>query len=467
MLSRTLARFVLPAYLTLAIGLNAYAEELRCVYAVEETVWESLSTRKGYESGKAASHRVDKSYSMPLGLGKDYFFVVKGDKQVVFDYRARKIFRLNLRNHTYEDSFLDAFVAYYVQELTYRMARAEGLKAAKTSDAELDQEFEQFNLESVFSRRLPKDVGRPGTPTAEILASDKGWIASYKGKIVVDFTPSEYAVPSFCGQSFLHFLIHGCKLHPQLWHKVAESERFPETLVYRYYRFGPSSCTFHLKSVAENLEEWKGIPAGFTKEVRADDPLAPVVKLFKRAREEAKPPTKEDVKRYVQKALDGDDVLDAYLAWHEWFLQTGEYDEDLGRPILQAADREIRTLHSVIGKEEKESERRMLDIVRALEKRSPTKKYVLAVILANLLVDGSRFKEALDLQQKALEANPYLAAVYFDIGHVFYLNFNMDSAWRCAEMTRALAIHHPLLRNFEKLESQLQKDFPEDFASSK
>jgi hypothetical protein len=404
---------------------------------------------------------------MPVVLGKDYFFVVKGDKQVVFDYRARKIFHLNLRDRTYEDSFLDAFVAYYVQELTYRRARAEGLKAAKISDAELDQEFDQFNLESVFSRQLPKDAGRPSTPTAEILPRDKGWIASYKCTTVVDFTPSEYAVPSLCRQSFLHFLIHGCKLHPQLWHKVAESERFPEALVYRYYRLGPSSCKLHLKSVTESLEEWKGIPAGFTKEVSPHDPLASVVKQFMRAREEARPPTKEDVNRYVQKSLEGGDVLDAYLAWHEWFLQTGEYDDDLVRPILRAADREIRTLHSVIGKEEKESGRRMYDAVLALEKRSPTKKYVLAVIHANWLVDGNRFKEALDLQQKALEANPYLAAVYFDIGHVFYVNFNMDAAWRCAEMTRALAIHHPLLRNFEKLESQLQKDFPEDFANSK
>jgi hypothetical protein len=457
---------VLPAYLTLAIGFNANAEELRCVYAVDETVWESLPTRKGYEPGKAASRRVDKSYSMPLVLGKDYFFVVKGDKQVVFDYQARKIFSLNLRNRTYDDSFLNGFVAYYVQELTYRRARAESLKAAKTSDAELDQEFDQFNLESMFSRRLPKDVGRPSTPTAEILPRDKGWIASYKGKTVVDFTPSEYAVPSFCRQSFLHFLIHGSKLHPQLWHKVAESERFPETLVYRYYRLGPSICTLRLESVKENTEGWKGIPAGFTKNVRPDDPLALVVKLFKRAREEAKPPTKEDVKRYVQKALDGGYVLDAYLAWHEWFLQTGELDEDLGRPILQAADREIQTLHAVIGKEDKESAGTMYDILLALEKRNPTKKYVLDVLRANRLADYGRFKEALDLQQKALEANAYLAAVYFDIGHVYYLNFNMDSAWRCAEMTRALAIHHPLLRNFEKLESQLQKDFPDDFASS-
>jgi len=466
MVTPRLTRFVLP-YLTLAIGFNANAEELRCVYAVEETVWESLPTKKGYESGKAASRRVDKSYSMPLGLGKDYFFVVKGDNQVVFDYRARRIFRLNLSNRTYVDSFLNGFVAYYVQELTYRRAKGESLKAAKTSDAELDQEFDQFNLESIFSRRLPKDVGRPSSPTAEILPRDKGWIASYKGKTVIDFTPSEYPVPSFCRQSFSHFLIRGCKLHPEIWPKVAESERIPKTLVYRYYRYGPSSCTLHLKSATQSLEEWKGIPAGFTKEDRPDDPLARVVKQFKRAQQEAKPLSKEDVKRYLQKALDDGDVLDAYLAWHEWFLQTGEYDEDLGCPILLAADREIRSLHAVIGEEVKKTEVTLYDIVPALEKRNPTKKYVLDVMRANRFADDGRFTEALNLQQKALEANPYLAAVYFDIGHIFYLNLNMDSAWRCAEMTRKLAVHHPLLRNFEKLESQLQKDFPEDFASSK
>jgi hypothetical protein len=162
-------RFVLPAYLTLAFGLNANAEELRCGYTVEETVWKFIPTSERHGSLQSASRREDKSYDTPLNLGKDYFFVVKGDHQVVFDYRARRIFRLNLSSRTYVDSFLNGFVAYYVQKLTYRRARGESLKAAKTSDAELDQ---AFRLEYEFGIEIPRDELFPES----IFRIDPDWV---------------------------------------------------------------------------------------------------------------------------------------------------------------------------------------------------------------------------------------------------------------------------------------------------
>jgi tetratricopeptide (TPR) repeat protein len=265
-------------------------------------------------------------------------------------------------------------------------------------------------------------------------------------------------------ESFLHFLVHHCQLHPQVRGRVADSGKVPALLSYRFYEHGPWAITLRLRSVSRSPDAWTGLPAGFTRKADPRDPLAPVEEQFQRAVREARAPTKEDVTRRARESLRGGDALDAYLTSHEFFLQTGLLSRDLQSRIRQAADEEVRALLAALGGSDV---RRLVEAAAALERRKPAKGYVLGVIRANALVKAGRTGEARELFQKALEANPYLAAVYHDLGNLYYRDFAMIWAWRCFEMARTLAPAHPVLRPVDQLQARLEKDFPEDFARAR
>jgi len=199
---KTLLRVLIVVLLTTAPTLRASAKELRCVYAcTQETVQDKPTHATGSDQAGKLPRPEVKSYTMTLGLGDHYFFYLVDNQEVIFDYRAKRVYGLNLKDRTYEEGSLYAVVASRVLELTHRRGIAEGLKAAKMAQP---AEFDQFNLESLFGRRLPGDVGKPGTPTAETTPRDKGWVCIRDGKTVVEFTPSEHAVPKSYRRSLNH-----------------------------------------------------------------------------------------------------------------------------------------------------------------------------------------------------------------------------------------------------------------------
>jgi tetratricopeptide (TPR) repeat protein len=336
-------------------------------------------------------------------------------------------------------------------------------EAFKASGMAQPAGFDQFNLESLFGRRLPRDVGKPDTPTVEMSPRGKGWVYVRDGKTVVEFTPSERSVPKSYRRSFSHFLIHNCGIHPQLRKHIEADGRIPELLTYRVQDInGSRTISFRLKSVSESKETWESVPKEFTEYIDPKDPLAQVVKQFEKAIKDSTQPTDDGMWQFVKDALRDGKVLDAFLAWHEYFLQSGEGDRDLLRQISEVADEEVRYLITHLGEEEKEG-RRLSQTLVSLARRRPQKKYILGVLGANVLVHAGRPQDAIELQKKALEANPHLAAVYYDIGAAYYRDFYMDLCWRCYEMARKLAPKHPVLRQLDDLQTQFEQDFPDDF----
>ncbi len=258
-------------------------------------------------------------------------------------------------------------------------------------------------------------------------------------------------------------MIHFCNIHPELRKQIEANGKVPALLTYRVQTLNRSlTVSFRLKSASEREGVWTSVPKGFTKYVDPKDPLAPVVTQFEKALKDSKPPTEDGVRQFVKYSLHTGRVLDAYLAWHEYFLQTGEGDRDLLDRISDAADEEVRFLIAHLGEGGNEG-RRLYETLNSLERRNPQPKYILGVIRANVLVHAGRPQEAIALQKKALDANPYLAAVYYDIGSAYYSDFSFSLAWRCFEMARKLAPKHFVLRQLDELQARFEKDFPDDF----
>jgi hypothetical protein len=67
------------------------------------------------------------------------------------------------------------------------------------------------------------------------------------------------------------------------------------------------------------------------------------------------------------------------------------------------------------------------------------------------------------LMIEALEANPFLAVAYKDVGDLFLQEYDMRRAWRCWEAARKIAPRHPTLSACAALEQRLSDEHPEYF----
>lgn len=98
------------------------------------------------------------------------------------------------------------------------------------------------------------------------------------------------------------------------------------------------------------------------------------------------------------------------------------------------------------------------------ELRAKTSRpYLLKVFEANHHVALGDLKTATALFIEALQANPYMASVYKDLGDTLLRSFDMAHGWRCWDIGRQLAPAFPNFRAVDQYEATLAKNHPEYF----
>jgi hypothetical protein len=446
----------------------ASADELRCTYLVTEERVEQPKPQK--QAGERAEprtaepkHRVE-SYTVTVALAKDYFSVERGQEKTVYDSPSRRVILLDLKNKVYQNRSIYGFVAFRVNEFTNRLALAATSQAASGPEREYTRKFfDQFQMESLFSRRLGHDPGRGDHALAPPSLNGKRWDFRYGDEVVVQFTPSERPIPNDLHRSLTRFLIHDCHIHPEFRSRIVAAGLVPELLTYRFLDM-PDACAarLDLKSIATSQEGWNGIPPDFAVKIEAKNRLDQVLKRFREQRQTLAPVSQDAISRFVADAIQQGHALDAYLAWYESTLETDLPMPDLAAKVAASNDPGVRLLTRPKSLDERSVEQTLKEL-DALD-RGPLKKgYVIDIVTASLQSARGRFGEANALYLKVLDTNPVLLGVYRMLGDNYFQQFETVEAWRCFDAIRWYAPGSRFLKDIRQLELVLEKDFPDDF----
>jgi hypothetical protein len=465
----------------LAWGRGAVAGELTCVFQMtrETTVEQApkAATKATPTAGRPAPEeaklrRTSETRRTVVGLAKDVVTVTQqGESSLVHHFPSKRTYVLDLREKSYADVSLFGTVAFRVNELAQRRAMGEGFAAAGVpNDPKVRDITDQFTAESLFSRRLPQDAGRPDAPTATAVQRGKEWEFTRNGRRFVRFVPSDRAIPAEYRRSWTRFLVIQCSIHPTIRERIVQTGVVPELLEFTYEDgISTGTVTYRLESVNEGPERWDGVPTGFTPKVVPGDRLGRILARLAPPRASANDTlrTQPEAERFVAEALARGSALDAYLGWSEYMAlarddtQSRPVKADLLAKILATKDQRVLSLRFKDGtREEAEA---ILKSIDGIDRSGLKKGYQLDVWRGFVVLGFGRVAEAHDSLLKALEANPYLLNNYRQLGEDHLRSFETVDAWRCFDAIRRVDPGSDLLTEVNELEARYEKEFPDDF----
>jgi hypothetical protein len=459
--------------LVLLAGITgAIAEELTCVFNVTREVVQSAARGAPGVGQPAAAgpRRAKETRRTMIGLAKDSITVThEGETTLAYYFPTRRMYVLDVREKTYADLSLYGTVASRVNELVRRREMENGFVAARVAQGEAAPDgADEFTAESLTSRRLPGDAGRPDAPVATVVHRGKEWDFDRGGRRFVWFVQSDHPVPPKYRRTWIRFLVHQCSIHPTIREQIVRTGAIPGILEFSYFD-GTTSCavSYRLESVGEDPRQWTGVPAGFAPKLVPGDRLGRILTKLDGMDREHTLRTQSASERFVADALARGNALDAYLGWAEYAALGPEDAENRASKAAMLAKiraaRDGRVSSLVLRQEKPEELQAMLTATAGIDRHGLKKGYQLDVSRAFLLGHLGRVREADGCLLEALEANPHLLNCYRQLGDDHLRAFDTVDAWRCYDGIRRVDPHSDLLKDVKELEARLEKDFPDDF----
>jgi hypothetical protein len=448
-------RVVAVAACVLLIARTAGAEEWRLTYAYSEQ--KQTDSPKGDAPPK---HEV-RAFPVTIILGSQYL-IAKGDRQeTVYDFRSRRIIRLNLVNNLYSDRSLYSDIGFRVSELVNRMGIDAALKATKLGVQG------RFDNESCLSLEMPPGFRQtePDPVIERTKLGATGWEFCHDGHAAVEFVPAIAQIPGLFYRRFGGFLRHECCIHPEIIREITASGQIPQRLVVRWHYWTVSTTSsFELTSVAYAEKDSTVLPTDATPETPSGA-LGRVLALVRDEGRSTHRPTRSEAGQFADQAIAEKKYLDAGLALIEYGLQSGEQPADEMRAHSKEfqGDESWRRYLASFDQSTKEACQNSLKVNGTLDRTKLKKGYMLDLQRADLLMQVGHAKEAEELFLHVLEANPFLTGVYHDLGQLYCKEFEQSTAWVCFDTGRMLYPSHPIMRDIDALEQRLRHDFPEYF----
>lgn len=362
-------------------------------------------------------------FPVTVTLGHSYLSVESQGSRQIYDFERRRIYRLHLKDKTYDDTSLYGVLVLLSltspeQDAAIETSHANGTTTYRSKDKE---------LLSISDRTRP----------------------------LADGYQAEY-------WRYLRYTIGG---DPKIYAELDKHTGVPETLqALKPDDAGEKLITLRLTGIANTPDAPYSLD-GFTRAAPKREPFLTLQKIGRdgtsslAARAEA-------AKRDRDTATAAGKMLDAALAHFAYALSTGDSGRDWlmqTRDQVQA-DADANALASSLSVKNAEEAEKALKTLTALRAKSQSPyAYLLDVFAANHQASLRHPAEARQLFLTALNANPYLMGAWFDLGKLYYSTFETEAAWACWDAGRALSPGHPFGKNIDTMERQMASDHPELF----
>lgn len=427
-------------------------------------------------------HRGDDApVPLTVWLGADYVDLMEGGRETLYDFRLRRRLVLDRAAGTIVNLSLYGDVAFRRFEMENRAMLAQAYRS--TMRAPPPRALEPFWAESEIG--LPSGAKARPAIERETLA-DGAVRFRADGQEVALFAPAREAVPAELRASFAHFLRIRVPVHPEILAAIALDGRLPQRLVYVTVAGDERKPAGLVLKRSGRLESDYPLPATMQPRPIAatgdDDAsvlrsLLPVMLQAVAGRAGGGPRPLADYRRAIDAALQQRKSFQAALLLTEMTMQYGRAARDCtvgpgGVPCHSAqelnrrlaGDPRTAALYRAQGDEAKEP-RAALKLWQGLERGDVSDGYVIDAFLANHWSRAGERDEAAAAFARSLEGNPYLGAVYRDLGDHFLRGGRTDLAWICYDLGRALPGRSAddALAAIDDIEHELAARYPDFF----
>ena len=437
------------AVLGLCVGFIAAADAHPVLTFAEQIVTKPLP--KATAGPKPGTEQ----FPVRVTLGHTYLSVDAQDKRQIYDFGRRRLYQLDLKNKTFEDSSLYSQLGFRAMELQNRLYVNSVLGAAKVATPAQAPAL----AEHLLSLTAPEQ-------NTVIETAHANGTTAYRWKDKELLSVSDQTQPLAAGYQpdywrYLRYAIGG---HPKIYADLENRSGVPEVVQALQPDGGEKLITLRLTGVTNPPDAPYSLD-GFT---RAAPKREPYVTLQKIGRDgtDSLATRAAAAKRDRDTAAAAGKMLDAALAHFTYALSTGDQGRDwlMQMRAKVQADADASVLAASLSVKNAADAEKALKALGALRAKSQSQyAYLLDVFAANHQSALRHATEARQLFLTALAANPYLTGAWFDLGKLYYSTYETDAAWACWDAARALSPDHPFAKNIETVERQMLADHPEFF----
>lgn len=408
---------------------------------------------------QAANIPADTHRSLNVTLADGYILVTSDKEAVIYDFKNRRRIVLDTVAKTYVDYSLYDVVGFRAVEMQNRDNLRKALANAKVNVALLAKIDSEHSLSLQSSPQEKIDVAEDSESLR--FSSD--------GKELAHWSKKGAEVDAQDAARFAQLLRYVEGGHPQILDKVGKGKTIPAALVFTHAQiWGPQTHTITVDGVhtiKSTPYDLRGYAKRQTGASAASEQMDDILDKASELSMDGLAAAKAANRKQAEKDIQAGKILEAMLGSIEWNLMTGEQAPRF-TPEQQAKvhdDPTIQTITKLLAANTKEGMTDAAKAFAAMRAQAPRKAYVLGIFEANDRLRLGETPAARKLMRDALQANPYLAGVYKDLGDAFLAQSDSARAWRCWDAGRRLAPQFANFKAVDQFEKTLAAQHPEYF----
>ena len=401
----------------------------------------------------------DKHYEVDATLGDTWMIVRNGAHTSFFDFERRRHVEIDEATHTRIDFSLYDAAGFRVMELANRQNLAKTMAAAKITQAQA--QFDRVDVEHILAIQ-----DKPGSPL-KVAIEDSDTVFLNGTRVLARESTQATPVPAAQARMFAQLVRYTWGGHPQILAALAQANAIPATFTLTTVDAVTTTTAVKVSSVRPSSAGPIAVAAIAPRPDAAA--LTPVDHLLARgdtftAADVAA--ARQRVRDQVAVAFKDKRPLDAWLGFIEWMLTTGEppLQLDAEQKAALAADPSVVALGPLLSPHpDKADMQHAMEQLDALRPHAQSQGYMLDLFIANDRASLGDRKTARDGLVAVLQAHPFIAGAYKDLGDNLLVSYDASNAWRCWDLGRRIA---PGLANFKavnQFEAGLAAQHPEYF----
>ena len=401
----------------------------------------------------------DKHYEVDATLADTWMIVRNGAHTSFFDFDRRRHVEIDEPTHTRIDFSLYDAAGFRVMELANRQNLAKMMAAAKITQAQA--QFDPVDVEHILAIQ-----DKPGSPL-KVAADGPDTVFLNGTRVLARESTQATPVPPAQARMFAQLIRYTWGGHPQILAALAQANAIPSTLALTTVNGVTTTTVVKVSSVRPSSVgpiDVAAIPP--RPDAAAQTPVDHIL-----ARGDAF--TTADIAAARQRAhnqpvaaFQDKRPLDAWLAILEWMLTTGEAPPalDAAQKAALTADPSVVALNTALASHpDKDGLLHAIAQLEALRAHAQSQGYMLDLFIANDHAMAGDRKAALDGLVAVLQAHPFIAGAYKDLGDNLLMSYDASNAWRCWDLGRRIAPGYQNFKAVNQFEANLATQHPEYF----
>lgn len=411
--------------------------------------------------GKTISEDSISKQEVSVYLADSAIYIVRGKHINVYDFAKEKIYYLNMPAKSYDETSLYSEIDFRATEFLNRLYMKQFLEEGNLQNSM----GSLFEMETLFG--LEKTVD-----------SLKNAISVFPRQQEVNFFLDDEKMCSVKYsnialqkhlQMFYRFLLYETQIHPAILRTVRTSPFLPEELSFKFNNSGKEYFVkYKLKdrdpraSVSELKFNYYFFEYKFSNSL-----LTKINKVYGYIHHQpfSFVPREKVIEEY-EGAVKKKNFLDAFLILMEAKLSTNEDFTAEFEKLQEIGDKDKKFMlfMNVLEKPDEELDiRSKIELVESLKRKKISRSWLLDAFLANYYASVEETQMAIELLEKVININPYLTAVYVDLGELLAETYKMKTAWKCYEIALKLNPKHPMNQRVIYKKQFLKYTFPDFF----